>query len=157
MDDTIIDSWMKHLLDFSKRNRLIRCRIGRRNTLELHHTKIENIFQRLIVEEKNRTFSWKNDLLDKYFRKQAVAEKSEEEIEKKIPVEQWTAYLTDKQVITPLSDKEDLKIVSIARYRQFLITLKNGIEKRLTFLTRVFTKIGYNLLIRKIIFWDNSI
>ena len=59
-----IQEWRTNLLDLSRRNRLINCKIGTRGAIELEHPSAETIWQQLVVSSGAMTFSWKTQLLD---------------------------------------------------------------------------------------------
>ena len=59
-----IDEWRNHLLDLSKRNRLINCRIGTRAAVEIVHPDPDDFWQRIVVNNSAMTFVWKRALLD---------------------------------------------------------------------------------------------
>ncbi|MDR2756045.1 MAG: DUF4011 domain-containing protein, partial [Planctomycetaceae bacterium] len=109
---TIIDGWKNKLLDFSKRNRLINCRIGGRNTLEIVHPNMETILQHLVIDEKTVQFSWKKDIVPDIPKN--VEEEREDEIEGEtkelqlIPLEQCleSPLLEKSDLLTQLTDKE---------------------------------------------------
>ncbi|MDR0610209.1 MAG: DUF4011 domain-containing protein [Planctomycetaceae bacterium] len=95
-----IDHWKKELLDFSKRNRLVNCRIGGRNTLELRYPSLENIFSFIVEKEKPLFFPWTTDLVN-------VNSEDEEQI-KKITFDDLlkSPELDTNEILTELSDKE---------------------------------------------------
>jgi hypothetical protein len=59
-----IEEWRKRLLDLSKRNRLVNCKIGARAAIEIVHPDSEGIWQRIVVNNGTMSFAWKRDLLD---------------------------------------------------------------------------------------------
>jgi hypothetical protein len=59
-----IEEWRKRLLDLSKRNRLINCKIGARAAIEVAYPEPEGVWQRVVVSNGRMTFAWKRDLLD---------------------------------------------------------------------------------------------
>lgn len=93
-----IDNWKKELLDYSKSNRLINCRIGGRNTLELRYPLFENIFSLIVKEEKQLSFPWRTDLVNI----------DDEEQIKKITFDDLrkSPELDTEDILTDLSDKE---------------------------------------------------
>ncbi|MDR2441853.1 MAG: DUF4011 domain-containing protein [Planctomycetaceae bacterium] len=117
---TIIDGWKNKLLDFSKRNRLINCRIGGRNTLEIVHPNMETILQYLVIDEKTVRFSWKNDIVPNIPKNneeenekitQENQQNSPEEqnsLEQRISLEQCleSPLLESNDLLTLLTDKE---------------------------------------------------
>lgn len=90
--------WKKELLDFSKRNRLINCKAGGRNTLELLHPALENVFTLLVEKEKPLFFPWRTDL---------CPDLSEEQL-KRITLDDLrnSPELDANETLTELSDKE---------------------------------------------------
>ncbi|MDR2706255.1 MAG: DUF4011 domain-containing protein [Planctomycetaceae bacterium] len=104
---TIIDGWKNLLLDFSKRNRLINCRIGGRNTLEIVHPNLETILQHLVIDEETMQFSWKNDLVPKNSNEQSEQEEEATETQR-ISLDECLAspLLEENDLLTPLTDKE---------------------------------------------------
>jgi superfamily I DNA and/or RNA helicase/very-short-patch-repair endonuclease len=101
----IIEEWQKNLLDFSNRNRLINCRIGVRNTLEIVYPNLATILQRIVIDEESVQFLWKNDLV----RKNSDGdENSETDKMQRITLEECVASpsLKESDLLTPLSDKE---------------------------------------------------
>ncbi|MER3415528.1 MAG: hypothetical protein C4297_04855 [Gemmataceae bacterium] len=60
---TRIEEWRAHLVDTSKRNRLIHFTAGRTGGLWLLHPEPAKMWDRLIVREETLTFVWKRDLL----------------------------------------------------------------------------------------------
>jgi len=58
-----IEDWRKRLLDLSKRNRLINCKLGARGAIELEHPTPAEIWQQLVLSNGNMTFAWKQQLL----------------------------------------------------------------------------------------------
>ncbi len=60
-----LDHWRAQLLDTTKRNRLIHCRLGRSGGIPLVSPGLDDLWQRLIVEGKTMQFVWKEDLLDR--------------------------------------------------------------------------------------------
>ncbi len=61
---TQIEDWRKRLLDLSKRNRLVNCKIGARAAIEIVHPEPESVWQRIVVNNGTMSFAWKRDLLD---------------------------------------------------------------------------------------------
>lgn len=61
---TQIEDWRKRLLDLSKRNRLVNCKIGARAAMEIVHPAPESVWQHLVVDDGTMSFAWKRDLLD---------------------------------------------------------------------------------------------
>ena len=59
-----IEEWRKRLLDLTKRNRLVNCKIGDRAAIEIVHPDPENVWQRIVVNNRTMSFAWKRDLLD---------------------------------------------------------------------------------------------
>ena len=59
-----IEDWRKRLLDLSKRNRLVNCKIGARAAMEVIHPASESVWQNLVVDDGTMSFAWKRDLLD---------------------------------------------------------------------------------------------
>ncbi len=61
-----IDEWREQLLDLSKRNRLINCRIGSRGggAIRLEHPGLDGVWKKLVLNNKKLTFVWRRDLLD---------------------------------------------------------------------------------------------
>jgi very-short-patch-repair endonuclease len=59
-----IEDWRTSLLDLSKRNRLISCKLGARGVLEIEHPGVDSIWEELVVRNSPMTFVWKRDLLD---------------------------------------------------------------------------------------------
>ena len=59
-----IEEWRKRLLDLSKRNRLVNCKIGARGAIEVVHPKPESVWQRIVVDNGTMAFAWRRDLLD---------------------------------------------------------------------------------------------
>ena len=59
-----IEEWRKRLLDLSKRNRLVNCKIGARAAIEVVHPEPESLWQRIVVNNGTMSFAWKRDLLD---------------------------------------------------------------------------------------------
>ena len=59
-----IEEWRKRLLDLSKRNRLVNCKIGARAAIEIIHPDQESVWQRIVVNNGTMSFAWKRDLLD---------------------------------------------------------------------------------------------
>ena len=59
-----IEEWRKRLLDLSKRNRLVNCKIGARGAIEVVHPKPESVWQRIVVDNGTMSFAWRRDLLD---------------------------------------------------------------------------------------------
>ena len=59
-----IEEWRKRLLDLSKRNRLVNCKIGARAAIEIVHPEPESVWQRIVVDNGTMSFAWKRDLLD---------------------------------------------------------------------------------------------
>jgi very-short-patch-repair endonuclease len=62
--DLQIEDWRKRLLDLSKRNRLINCKVGARAAIEVAHPDAEAVWQQVIVNDGTMSFAWKHDLLD---------------------------------------------------------------------------------------------
>ena len=65
--DTIfatIDDWRAKLLDLTKRNRLINCRIGPKSASELLHPSPEKIWDHLANRDSSLTFALKTKLVD---------------------------------------------------------------------------------------------
>jgi very-short-patch-repair endonuclease len=59
-----IEDWRKRLLDLSKRNRLVNCKIGARAAIEIVHPVPESVWQYLVVKNGTMSFARKRDLLD---------------------------------------------------------------------------------------------
>ena len=59
-----IAEWRKRILDLSKRNRLINCKVGAHAAIEIEHPASDAIWQRLVLDNKPMTFIWKRDLLE---------------------------------------------------------------------------------------------
>jgi hypothetical protein len=59
-----IEEWRKRLLDLSKRNRLVNCKIGARAAVEIVYPDPELVWQRVVVNGNKMSFAWKRDLLD---------------------------------------------------------------------------------------------
>ena len=58
-----IEEWRKRLLDLSKRNGLVNCKIGARGAIEVVHPDPEEVWQRIVVNNGTMFFAWKRDLL----------------------------------------------------------------------------------------------
>ena len=58
-----IASWRSKLLDLTKRNRLVNCKLGPRAALELLHPTPEAIWQHLSVTNEPLIFPWKTNLV----------------------------------------------------------------------------------------------
>jgi hypothetical protein len=58
-----IEEWRKQLLDTSKRNRLISCKIGRTGAIALEHPSPSQIWRTIVVEDGSLKFVWKSDLI----------------------------------------------------------------------------------------------
>ena len=58
-----IADWRKQLLDLSKRNRLINCKVGARGAIEIEYPALTKVWQRLVLDSKTMTFVWRRDLL----------------------------------------------------------------------------------------------
>jgi len=58
-----ISQWRRHLLDLSKRNRLINCRLSSKSVVEPEYPGPASIWETLVVDNKSFTFAWKRDLL----------------------------------------------------------------------------------------------
>lgn len=94
-----INDWKKELLDFSKRNRLINCRVGSRNAVELFYPSFEEIFSFIVDDGKPPLiFTWRADLLDI----------EDDEQTKKISFDDLlkSSELDTNEILTELSDKE---------------------------------------------------
>jgi superfamily I DNA and/or RNA helicase/very-short-patch-repair endonuclease len=104
--NTKIDEWKKKLLDFTNRNRLLNCRIGGRNTLEIVHPNMETIFQYLVIDENTLKFVWKKDIVPNNVEE----EKKEDETKviQRISLEESlkSPLLEENDLLTSLSDNE---------------------------------------------------
>ena len=58
-----VSEWREQLLDLSKRNRLINCRIGRGGALEIEHPASKEVWRQVVVESGRPTFPRKSELL----------------------------------------------------------------------------------------------
>jgi very-short-patch-repair endonuclease len=58
-----IEDWRRRLLDLTKRNRLINCKIGPTSALELEHPAPDEIWDSLAIREAKLTFVTKSDLV----------------------------------------------------------------------------------------------
>jgi preprotein translocase subunit Sec61beta len=59
-----IDEWRKHLLDISKRNRLINFKLGRNGGISLIRPDATDLWHQLVGDESALTFPWKRELID---------------------------------------------------------------------------------------------
>src|SRR5437868_371893 len=58
-----IAQWREQLLDLTKRNRLINCRIGPAGALELAHPKLDSVWQLTVIKSGAMSFPRKAELL----------------------------------------------------------------------------------------------
>lgn len=58
-----IGSWREKLLDLTKRNRLINCRLGKSGPILLEHPGLECLWRLLATENQTLTFPWRRDLV----------------------------------------------------------------------------------------------
>ncbi len=61
--ETRIKEWQERLLDLSKRNRLINCKVGPRGVLALEHPTMGQIWERLVMNNRRVTFARRHELL----------------------------------------------------------------------------------------------
>lgn len=59
----IIETWRQKLLDLSKRNRLINCRLGRNGAIVLDHPQFESLWRLLVSHNQTLIFAWRRDLV----------------------------------------------------------------------------------------------
>ncbi len=59
-----IKEWQAKLLDLTKGNRLINCKLGTRGALELLHPGPEEVWNQLMESNAALTFAWKHNLVD---------------------------------------------------------------------------------------------
>src|SRR5687767_2263825 len=60
---TQIEDWRSKLLDITKRNRLINCKIRPTSAIELLHPSPQSIWDYLAVREASLKFAWKEELV----------------------------------------------------------------------------------------------
>jgi hypothetical protein len=59
-----IEAWRTHLLDTTKRNRLINFKVGRTGGLRLAHPDPDDLWHRLVTNSTALSFVWKRELID---------------------------------------------------------------------------------------------
>lgn len=59
----IIAGWREKLLDLSKRNRLVNCRVGRSGAVLIEYPGIDAVWGQIAVDGKTLSFPWKHDLI----------------------------------------------------------------------------------------------
>jgi Protein of unknown function (DUF4011) len=59
-----IDEWRNRLLDLSKRNRLVNCKVGATGALEIAYPSPQVIWDQIVVNDGKMSFVWKRALLD---------------------------------------------------------------------------------------------
>jgi len=58
-----IEAWRRNLLDLTKRNTLVNCRIGSRGAVSIAHPDAEEIWQRISIGDGSMTFAHKDELV----------------------------------------------------------------------------------------------
>jgi hypothetical protein len=58
-----IEAWRRNLLDLTKRNTLVNCRIGSRGAVRIAHPDAEEIWQRISIGDGSMTFARKDELV----------------------------------------------------------------------------------------------
>ncbi|HZL36535.1 MAG TPA: DUF4011 domain-containing protein, partial [Tepidisphaeraceae bacterium] len=71
-----IDEWREQLLDLSKRNRLISCKVGKAGAIELEHPEFAQLWDHLAINPGTFTFPRKSDLLGLKRQEGAVSAKA---------------------------------------------------------------------------------
>ncbi len=112
-----IEDWRGRLLDLSKRNRLIHCKIGPRGALELLHPAPAEIWQRLLGTDTPLTFAWKSSLVDEDVQASELTTQAGKsslfaddgktpDTERTIPLQECleSTRLCPHDVLTPLAD-----------------------------------------------------
>jgi hypothetical protein len=59
-----IEEWRRHLLDISRRNRLISFKVGRTGGVSLVRPDATDLWHQLVADEAALTFPWKRELID---------------------------------------------------------------------------------------------
>ena len=109
-----ISDWKKELFDFSKRNRLINCKIGGRS-LELQYPEFDSVVQHFLIDGKTMAFPWKSMLIDDSSEDNEIdADESSEtdnnplpqNTKQRLPLSDYISLIGHGGILTNLTDRE---------------------------------------------------